>query len=110
MDPQLRKQLKQIITYVSSASINEAGQELMGSTATYWCRLENNVREIPVGSGVVEARTEHFIIMDGEWPLSYSKTRSAQFLIPGEDKYRRPKIVTFAVDEYGNRDHVEMWL
>jgi hypothetical protein len=111
MDPQLKAQLRQVVGYASTASLDYAGQVQVGSVATLWGRVEPRYREVPVGSGIVEERTSHMVILDEAWPLSEAETRVCQFWLPGESLSapgRRAKVVLFSPDENGVLDHVEV--
>lgn len=113
MDPQLKAQLKQVVGYASTATVDYAGQVQVGSVATCFARVETSFREIPVGSGIIEERTRHMVIIDETWPLSQSETRVNQFWLPGDDitgPGRRANRVHFAVDENGALDHIEVML
>lgn len=116
MDPQLKTQLRQVLTYASTATVDYAGQSQVGSPATTWARIEPRYREVPVGSSIVEERTNHMVICDETFPLSEWEARGSMFWIPA-DPYtgttanaRRAKVVTFCYGEFGELDHVEITL
>lgn len=112
MDPTLKAQLKQVVTYAAPSGVDVSGQTTVGSTATLWARVEPQYREFSV-NGTVE-RTTHIMIFDENFPMTEYATREAQFWIPATTSYaaadeaRRPKLVTFCFDERGRLDHVEL--
>lgn len=118
MDPQLKRQLRQVVAYSSTATLDYAGQSQVsaGSPATTWARVEARFREVPVGSSIVEERTSHIVILDESFPLSEWECRSSMFWIPADpyagsaDNGRRPKMVLYCTDELGRLDHVEVTL
>ena len=116
MDISLKRQLRQVVAYASTSTVDFAGQTQVGSVATTWGRVEARFREVPVGSDIIEERTTHTVIMDETFPLSEWEARSTMFWIPA-DPYagssangRRPKLVLFCTDEIGRLDHVEVTL
>ena len=116
MDPQLKSQLRHVVAYSSTGTVDYAGQTQVGSPATTWARVEARFREIPVGSSVIEERTSHLVVLDEDFPLAEWECRSAMFWIPADpytgsvDNGRRPKMVLYCTDKLGRLDHVEVTL
>ena len=110
MDPQIKAQLRQVIRYASSATVDFAGQVQVGSTATAWGRVEPRYREVAVGSGIVEERTQHFLMLAEDFPLTEDEARAAWFYLPGVDQPRRAKITHYCADPEGGLDHIEITL
>ena len=110
MDPQLKAQLRQVIRYASAATVDYAGQVLIGSTATAYARVEPRYREVPVGSSVIEERTQHFVMLAEDFPLTENQARAAWFYLPGVDQARKAKVTHYCMDADGLLDHIEIFL
>jgi hypothetical protein len=111
VDPLIKAQLKHVIRYASSASIDASGQVQTGTIATCFGRVEPYYREIPVGSDSIDERTRHMVILDETFPLSEAASRSAWFYLPGiSTQPRRPKNVQYCYDENAALDHIEVML
>lgn len=82
MDPQLKQQLRQVLSYATGASLDFAGQLQVGSVATVFSRVEPRFREVPVG-GQVEERTNHFVALDSDWGVTEEAARNALYWLPG---------------------------
>lgn len=109
VDYQLRKQLRQVLTYASPASVNYAGEMTYNSTATVYARIEPYHRELSVGTDIIEERTKHMIILDpSTFTVSQTNIRMVQFTLPGETQPRRAREVHFCYDEKGTTDHIEV--
>ena len=110
MDPQIKAQLRQVIRYASTATVDFSGQVQVGSTATAFARVQPRYREVPVGSGVIEERTQHTIILAEDFPLTEDEARAAWYYLPGVDQARRAKIAHYCYGPEGELDHIEVAL
>lgn len=112
MDPQLKSQLRQLITYANStATANAFGEVQVGSAATALVRIQPTRREYEQFDGTME-RTTHMVIMDG---CSTTPTFESRFwLLEGSPNTaamaRRPKIIHPCFGEFGELDHWEIFL
>lgn len=111
MDYVLKAQLKHVVRYASTATIDIGGQVSPATSATCFGRVEPYYREIPVGSDSIDERTRHMLILDETFPLSEAASRAAWFYLPGiPDQPRRPKNVQYCFDENAALDHIEVML
>ena len=108
MDPQIKKQCRNILTFSMAIATNEFGTVSISSTATIYCRIESRNRILPVGAGIVEERTEHRCYLPETFPLNYNQACAAQYTLPFESEIRQVKTVAHMFDERGRLDYVEL--
>jgi hypothetical protein len=111
MDPQLKAQCRQTVTYAKPLAPDAAGQVSYGAAKTYCARVEPMYRDFSVGAGTQE-KTSHMIILDECFPITESEAREMQLWLPGDvvdaSTARRAKIVRACYGEFGTLDHWEI--
>lgn len=111
MDYALKAQLRAVVGIASPATVDLAGQVQVGSTATFWARIEPRYREVDV-NGVIE-KTSHFIVLDETTAASISEFqfRSVQIFLPADPTVaRRPRQTHYCYGEFGELDHIEVYV
>jgi hypothetical protein len=111
MDSQLKAQCKAVVGIATGSTVDFAGQVQVGSTATYYCRVEPRYREI-YRSGVME-KTTHMLIVPEELVVTEAQSREMLIWMPGVSlatisEARRALIVSPCYDENNVLDHWEI--
>jgi hypothetical protein len=108
MDPQLRRQLRNVVTIGIPGTLDVAGIPIFTS-ATVPCRIEADTREIPLGRSEIEGRSRHRVYIAAQ-DFNYTDRQASalQFQLPGEPDYRKAYQVITMYDERGARDYVEV--
>lgn len=111
LDPQLRAQLRQIITFaVSGATANIYGEVSVGSTATAYCRRESRTRSIERADGTFQATRTPFIVLDSD---AATPTFETKYWLPGVSSTtaanaQHPKFIECCIDADGGVEHWEL--
>lgn len=111
LDPQLAAMLKQIVSVsVTSSTANVYGEIVVGSAATYYCRMESRTRTVERMDGTFEATRAPLMILDSS---TFTPTFETRFWLPGNSASsaafgRRAKHIEICVDENGAVSHWEL--
>jgi hypothetical protein len=110
LDPQLKRQHNQLVSYaLPTGTVNEAGEATFSTATANLMRCEpwEQVVEKWPGTFVVSS---HRLYADG----SFNLTRYTRFWLPGSPVSpvlaREPVLFRALPDEYGNTSHYEFWL
>lgn len=111
MDPYLRKQLTQVLTFaLTAASANDYGEVFVGSTATTSCRVESRIGSLERIDGTFQRTRDPYVVV--ETFGSASPTFEMRLWLPADPVttafFRRPKQIDSFVDEYGSHSHWEI--
>ena len=111
LDPQLKAQLRQIITFaVSTATANIYGEVSIGSTATAYCRREARTRSVERADGTFQVTRSPIVIMDADAGTPTFETR---YWLPGTStatiaNAQHPRFIEVCIDADGGVDHWEL--
>lgn len=114
MDPQLRNQLRQICSLsFGAATSNEFGETVVGSAATFYCRLESRERRTENAAGTFVVTRQPLLILDSTVTSTGTPDFDTRIWLPGTSSgtaslARQPKFVHLCVDELGRPDHYEI--
>lgn len=114
MDPQLRRQLKQICCMsFGTATANEYGEIQVGSVATFYCRLETRTRHVERMDGTFEVTRQPLLILDSTVNSTGTPDFDTRIWLPGVSPTtaayaRKAKNIHVCVDEFGRVAHYEL--
>lgn len=111
MDPTLKRQLRQMITFCLSSGLDAAGQLTTGPRQTQRARVEPYFKEVQVRG--VQERTTHKVILDETFPATVREAIGMLLWVPEEDDPdvdppRVPKVIKPCYGERGTLDHWEI--
>lgn len=111
LDPQLKMQLRQLISFaVSTATANIYGEVTVGATATAFCRRESRTRSVERADGTFQATRTPYVVLDADAATPTFETR---YWLPGIStatiaNARHPKYIECCIDAEGAVEHWEL--